>query len=638
MRGLRKFFIIGIITFIMAICFAGKVSADSYLHLDNLEFHVEINKDASINVTEYWYIDIEETNTIYKSFKIDYTKYSNITDVKVTDLATNQKLNQQSNWKYHVDKGYYYGSNNPDGDFEIGWGVGLDNSSGTRKYKIEYKVKDVITKYNDYAELYWQLLGEDFGISADKITGLIMLPENANSKEDIKVWGHLETLNGTIYATDINKIEFNVNKYRKNNMLEIRTLFPTQMITSASRILDEDALERVVKEETKWAEEANQRRELYNNKITAIVVTLGLILNIIFIITIIRANKNPIKNQKRFVPEQEMEYFRDIPRANATPGEAVQLINKNLTKVINSNYLGNIFSAVLLNLKLKGYLDFEIDKTKPKKEQVSINIKKKQNTEELLSEEKEIYNFLNQAVRKKEERVLTLKELQKIIKSNPQKIQRLAEQIGKDIYSSLKKQKLLDEKQIKAYNSALAIIIFEILFLISFLIFDFAIIKEFNVLIKAIMSITTVLGIISIAKKIGIVRKINQFTQKGVNEIKAWKCLKKYMEDFSLLEEKEIPSIVVWEKFLVYATAYGISKKVLKQLKLVYPNFEEITGTDYSMMYLMLNTDFNNTFSSAISSTMSSAYSSGSGSGGGFSGGGGGGGGRRWRWRTLKSK
>ncbi len=113
--------------------------------------------------------------------------------------------------------------------------------------------------------------------------------------------------------------------------------------------------------------------------------------------------------------------------------------------------------------------------------------------------------------------------------------------------------------------------------------------------------------------------------KNGVNEIEEWKAFKKYMEDFSLLNEREVPEIEIWERFLVYATAFGIAEKVIKQLKLVYPNFTELTGTDYGVMYLALHTDFSSSFSSAISSSMSSAYSSGGGSGGGFSGGGGGG-------------
>ena len=130
-------------------------------------------------------------------------------------------------------------------------------------------------------------------------------------------------------------------------------------------------------------------------------------------------------------------------------------------------------------------------------------------------------------------------------------------------------------------------------------------------------------------------RKINVYTQKGVNESKMWKGLKKYMEDFSMLDKRDIPEIVIWEHFLVYATAFGIADKVIKQLKAVYKelgrSFEFDDSSGY--MYFMISNNFgpsfansmSSAFSSAYTSAYSSTYSSGSGSGGGFSGGGGGG-------------
>lgn len=98
------------------------------------------------------------------------------------------------------------------------------------------------------------------------------------------------------------------------------------------------------------------------------------------------------------------------------------------------------------------------------------------------------------------------------------------------------------------------------------------------------------------------------------------------MEEFSLIKEKEVPEIILWEKFLVYATAFGIADKVLKQLKIVYPDLENmINNGNYTFMYLMVHTNFSQSFSSSLASSMSSTYSSATGGGGGFSGGGGGG-------------
>ena len=144
-----------------------------------------------------------------------------------------------------------------------------------------------------------------------------------------------------------------------------------------------------------------------------------------------------------------------------------------------------------------------------------------------------------------------------------------------------------------------------------------------------IFTIPVILLIINAVLCGRITKKLNVLTQKGVNLKEKWKGLKKYMEDFSLLDKREVPELVVWEKYLVYATAFGIAEKVIKQLKIVYPNFDEITDgiRTYSYMGIMMNTNFSTFFShsisSSISSSYSSTYSSGYGGGGGFSGGGG---------------
>ena len=128
-----------------------------------------------------------------------------------------------------------------------------------------------------------------------------------------------------------------------------------------------------------------------------------------------------------------------------------------------------------------------------------------------------------------------------------------------------------------------------------------------------ILNISLIISSIIIQKAMN---SVNVYTQKGINEKERWKGLKKYMLDFSLLKEKDIPQIVIWEHFLVYATAFGIADKVLKQLKTVYPNIEnEVNVNTYAYMYLMMNTNFSSSFSNAINNSMSSAYSSATGGG-----------------------
>ena len=107
------------------------------------------------------------------------------------------------------------------------------------------------------------------------------------------------------------------------------------------------------------------------------------------------------------------------------------------------------------------------------------------------------------------------------------------------------------------------------------------------------------------------------------------------MSDYSLINEASVPSIVIWEQYLVYAIPLGVAEEVIKQLKVIIPA-EEITHHDtpllysagHGMMYDSIKTITNNIDSSlnSVLSVANSSNSSSSGSGGGFSSGGGGGG------------
>ncbi len=598
------------------------VSAE--LKLNVLKFEANIKENGDMEVTELWNIRIEDTNTLYKYFKRDSSKFSGIENVKVTDITSgkNQLYTKDRFWQYHVTKNHYYGAMNKEGNFEIGWGVGLENSSATRVYKIEYTVKDALTKYNDYAELYWQFIGNGFEVPAKEVVGKITLPQEAENKEKIKVWGHTEELNGEIYVTSTNTIEFQLDGYNSGNMLEVRALIPTEMITSTTKYKDKEILREIIDEETRWAEEANSKRLRKKVLITSVVSIVSLIIDIVIIMKIKKYNKKQKELTQKYVPENNIEYYRDIPRENATPGEAYRLINESISDITSVN-IGKIFSAGLLDLSLKGYLEFEINEQK--KKEIIIKLTNKQiNENEEIREEKSIYEFLKNI--KNIENGITVKDLQKAIEKYPSKIEKLVENINKKISNGLKENELIDEKAKDEYSKYTSgQIIYFIVLVWSIISSIFILIAEANIIIKICIASTILMIIIGLIKSIMVAKKINVFTQKGVNEIEEWKGLKKYMKDYSLLDEKEVPAITIWEKYLVFATAFGIANEVIKQLKLVYPDFENISTINSTTLFIVMNTDFNRTFSSAISTSMSTTYSSATGGGGGFSGGGGGG-------------
>ena len=599
-------------------------SSDLFLNL--LQFEAQIQEDGSMVVTEYWNIDIEDTNTLYKTFKLDNSRYSTITDVTVTDITNgqNQPFRKIDQEMYHVTQNCYYGLVNKNGMFEIAWGVGLDNGSETKEYKIQYTVEDAIAKYQDKAELYWQFVGEDFEVNAQKVVGTITLPQSATSKDEIRVWGHTEDLNGEIYVVDSNTIEFEVDGRNAGNFIEVRTLFPTEMITSTNRGANKERLQEVIQEETVWAEEANQKRQMRQNIRYGIAMIEGVIVILLCIVLIkaIRKKLKKAKSLKKIEPTQEIMYFREMPREDATPAEALYLLKKQTMPFISTE-IGKIFSATLLDLSLKKCISFEVVKNEKGKEEIYLDLKEG-TTVTLTKEEGVILKFLIEAFDGKDK--ITVKELERYIQKSQTKVVKLKDDIDKWVPSRLQELELQDKKEKEEYAKYNSQFGGNVVGLIFSILIGVITAMELTPLVLIAVIPLVILEIIHLGVISHVQSKINVFTQKGVDEIEKWKGLKKYMEEFSMLDKKELPEIVLWERFLVYATVFGIAQKVLKQLKIVYPNIEEMAEiNNYTYLYFMMHTNFSTSFSNAVSTSMSSSYSSATGGGGGFSGGGGGG-------------
>lgn len=85
------------------------------------------------------------------------------------------------------------------------------------------------------------------------------------------------------------------------------------------------------------------------------------------------------------------------------------------------------------------------------------------------------------------------------------------------------------------------------------------------------------IAIISIINCITIWRsKKHVFTKKGKSEYKKLKGLNDYILDYSLIKERDIESTIIWDKYLVYATAFGIPSKVTERFSESLMNIIEI--------------------------------------------------------------
>ena len=120
-------------------------------------------------------------------------------------------------------------------------------------------------------------------------------------------------------------------------------------------------------------------------------------------------------------------------------------------------------------------------------------------------------------------------------------------------------------------------------------------------------------------------------TLKGKEEYSKWLAHKRFLKNFSNFDEKDLPEITLWEKYLVTATVLGCADKVEKRMKMYITDTSQVDTNllIYQSINLNLTRELNRSVQSAISNSTSSISSSSYSSGGGFGGGSSGGGGRR---------
>lgn len=624
----KKLKIILILFFALILCWNMKTLAKSQ-ELNSLDFDVTLESNGDMKVVETWDVSLYDTNTLFKTFSSSPSGFKDVSVKEITNGINNDYRNVNQ-LQYYVDKGGYYALKNSKGDFEIAWNVDTEGTRATKKYQISYTVNNIIFLYNDCAELYWQFIGKDFSIPIKRLTGTIKLPNSVADIEQFRVWAH-GPLTGEITKEGNDIAKFVVSNVSKNTMIEVRIATPTSIFETSANVINKNKLDSIISEETAWANDANSIRRRAQEqlkdpqKVTRIIVA---VVSLIGIFSFIKTGEVIQKNPKK-VPTQELEYCRNIPNEDATPGEA-----EFLYRFGKSFETGKVFSATLLDLSLKKLISFE--EIEGSKNNINLIIHTEE-TQPLKEDERKIFEFIKRAAGI--DGKISMKEFKKYCERNDVESYMLWQRIEK-----IAKE---NNKQNGNFDSSIANKRVTYSFLTAIWIF-IAIVSLITLNISKTAIFLIIIAFLNTVASIIAADRLKGLTQKGIDEREKWEGLRNFMLDFSLLDEKRVPDLVLWEKYLVYATAFGIADKVLKQLRVYFPQLQndEYFRTHYASMYYCNHYNVGKSFESSIYSGYSahvaeiaaSSMSSGSGGGGGFSSGGGGR--LRWwrRWWSLITK
>lgn len=140
-----------------------------------------------------------------------------------------------------------------------------------------------------------------------------------------------------------------------------------------------------------------------------------------------------------------------------------------------------------------------------------------------------------------------------------------------------------------------------------------------------------IFGISCIISSIFLKSQANKYvllTQFGEDEYAKWRGLYNFLNSDTLIHERTVVELPIWEKYLVYATAFGLSEKVIKAISLRCPEAVSSPILDNNYCRSGRFRHSGRSFRSAVRTGSSVARGGGGfGYGGGGRGGGGGGGG-----------
>ena len=600
--------------------------------LSGLDFDVKINEDGSVSVSEIWNANLHDTNTLYKTFTKNL-KSKKIGNVSVSELFEVQGITVMKNftnsgtYNYHEQKNYFHAANNKKGDFEIAWGVSA-NGYQHRTFKIDYTIYDCVNVYNDCAEFYWQLIGNKWDIETHDIYGTVTLPSEIANDEDFKVWGH-GPLEGIIRKNGNNSCFFFVNRMPTKTFLELRLVFPKSIVKYSTNIINKDKLNKILKEEQKYA--TKEIREEKTNKIYGYIsIALFIIFSIIFVvieIIIIIRNKKDIKNLNYYKEEVDYTYYREIPNKSMDPVEASLLAFDQISDQ-------NMLTSLIMSLAYKKAITIKPG-DKPKDTEIILSdYEDSRYTTYLTDAERSLIEYFKEVGNS-----FTIKQLENYIDINSTFFNRLLNSIrsisnrnlNNNFYHYKDKNvcKYINELNSKSTKSLFLMMLYIYLSRTIAMVsqrYNFGLLFKYGFIIPIMLVILFyIISAIYISKKI---KGVNVYTKEGTEERAKWRGLKNFLKDFSLIDEREIPELVLWEQYLVYATGFGIANKVLKQLKTKFPEVSshEYINT-YSWYYIANRNIINKAVRNLIYHTTIKKIGSGLGfgHGGGFSSGGGGG-------------
>jgi len=609
-RNLRRkhvYFIL-VLMLSMVLSAVSVYSDDRSYYISGFEVIAELDRAGNMSVSEQITYEFDGSfRGVYRSIKT--TGSDGVDSIKIYKLQ-HGKLIEFSESNTEEENTYQL--------FDERDGIRLKLFSASKNerktFVIKYRVLNNAVKHNDTGELYWKFIGDETDVKIKNFKVKIIVPEGA-SKEELRIFAH-GPLSGISEILDGRTVVLSVDELLPRNFVEARMLFPAGLIQDSDRASNRNALQNILEEERKWADETNAIRAKAR---LAVGLSLAFILFELVMMFYLYF-KYDREHKTRF----DGEYFRELP-GNYSPAVLSVLWNfgsvkpRDITATIMDLVRRKVLRMDAVQRETKGLI-----KQKTENDYI-FELDDNADLQTLSPHEKYLIEWLIYTIG--DGKRVSLKEMEKTSQTA-----KGAEIFKADydawceyVKNEAESYGFFDRNTVKGqiYGIMTAVV--------GMAYGGYTAVVHGNIAGFVLIPVSVILLVYSLL--------IKRRSKSGAEQYKMWKAFRRFLLHFSQIDKANLPAVTIWEHYLVYAITLGVAKEVIKQLKLVFTE-DDFRSAGLTYMYYGHYGHSYGYFNSiehvtdTLVKTTESAYtqamsklSSKSGGGGGFSGSGGGGGG-----------
>ncbi|WP_440897412.1 DUF2207 family protein [Amphibacillus sp. Q70] len=552
----------------LALFFTISLTLAPHIHANDmslLEYDIELQPDGSGIITETRQMYLTEDTEIY--IVLENLGGSEVTDFHVSDFG--EPLTYEPDWDVSAsreEKAGKYGIVETSDGVELSWGIG---EYGEHEYTVTYTITNMVRQLDDGQGMNWRLFYGQDNINPEEVTIRIAGPQTFTT-DDTRIWGF--GFDGDIYLEDGHLIGWSNTALTDSDHITILMQFLNSPFNPSL------SLDQTLSEQQELATDGSSyNAESSDSGFLIFIIIAGIFLLVFILIAIygtLRSRavqrENPLITGKQREKINEDKYYRKVPYRQGSITDIAYLL-----QAIGTGSMEDYFNAFMLKWL--------------KEERISITteeagrFRKKDTTIIKLDPRESFYSeFENRfwqliASAANSDGILYDDQLKKWARKNYKDIQAIETDLPERSKEQLIKEHALEEVEAKFMG--------------------------------------------------GLTAKVVKGTERGENLFNQIVQFKNYLADFSLLDEREMKEVALWDDLLIWASLYGIAEQVAEQLEKFHPSyFEEahITYTDIYMMHL-LSRNMSSGYSSGVSAASGGGGSTSFGGGGGSFGGGGGG-------------